>query len=154
MVWLVAALPLASVVAGISLLVISARSGSIDAVADPVQRMAQIQVSDLGPDERARTLQLSAIVRVGSGMVEVLPVSGEFDRSAPLRIALRHPVLASADRVALLSPGELGWRGKMDVDGSHDWSLQVTAADGHWRLRGRLLKGQLAAHLKPALESR
>lgn len=154
MVWLVAALPLASVVAGISLLVISARSGSIDAVADPVQRMAQIQVSDLGPDERARTLQLSAIVRLGAGTIEILPVTGDFDRSAPLRIALRHPVLASADREALLQPGELGWRGEISLDGSHDWSLQVTAADGHWRLRGRLLKGQLAAHLKPALESR
>ena len=34
MVWLVVALPLASVVAGITLLVIAARSGSTDAVAD------------------------------------------------------------------------------------------------------------------------
>ena len=153
MVWLIVALPLASVVAGISLLVISARSGSIDAVADPVQRTAQIQVSDLGPDERARQLQLTAIVRVGARMIEVLPVTGEFDRSAPLRIALHHPSLASADRVVLLSPGQLGWRGKMDLDGSHDWSLQVMAADGDWRLRGRLPKGQLAAHVKPALES-
>lgn len=154
MVWLVAALPVASVIAGLSLLVISARSGSIDAVADPVQRTAQIQVSDLGPDERARQLQLSAIVRIGTGLVEVLPVTGDFDRSAPLRIALRHPTLASADREAVLAPTELGWRGDLDLDAAHDWTVQVTADDGRWRLRGRLLKGQLAAHLQPAVESR
>lgn len=154
MVWLIAALPLAAVVAGVWLLVVAMRSGGSDAVADPVQRTAQIQVSDLGPDERARQLQLTAIVRVGTGLVEVLPVTGDFDRSAPLRIALRHPTLASADREALLQPHELGWRARMDLDGTHDWNLQVTGDDGHWRLRGRLPKGQLAAHVKPAVESR
>lgn len=153
MVWLVAALPLAAVVAGIWLLVTAARSGGSDAVADPVQRTAQIQVSDLGPDERARQLRLTAVVRVGTGLVEVLPVTGDFVRNAPLRVALRHPALASADREVLLQPTELGWRGAMDVDGTHDWNLQVTADDGHWRLRGRLQKGQLAAHVKPAVES-
>lgn len=155
MVWLVAALPLASVVAGVSLLVISACSGSTDSVADPVRRTAQIQVSDLGPDERAGQLRLSAVVRVGPGMVEVLPVTGEFDRSAPLHIALRHPTQASADRKLLLQPTELGWRGEtIDLDAKHDWTVQVTADDGRWRLRGRLLLGQQAAHLKPAVESR
>ncbi len=154
MVWLIAALPLTSIVAGLSLLVIAVRSGGADAVADPVQRTAQIQVSDLGPDERAQRLQLTAIVRVGAALVEVLPVTGDFDHGAPLHIALRHPTLASADRELSLQPNELGWRGKIDLDSAHDWSLQVTSADGQWRLRGRLPKGQLAAHLKPAVESR
>lgn len=153
MVWLVAALPIASVIAGVSLLVISVRSGSADAVADPVQRTAQIQVSDLGPDERARQLHLTAIVRLGTGLVEVLPVTGEFDRATPLRIALRHPTLASADRELLLQPTELGWRGRIDLGDTHDWNLQVSAGDGTWRLRGRMPKGQRAAHMKPAVES-
>lgn len=153
MVWLIAALPIASVIAGVSLLVIAVRSGGADTVADPVQRTAQIQVSDLGPDERAQQLRLTAIVRVGPGLVEVLPVTGDFDRGAPLRIALHHPTLASADREVLLQPTELGWRGRIDLDTTHDWNLQVSADDGQWRLRGRLPKGQLAAHLKPAVES-
>ena len=153
MVWLIAALPIASVVAGISLLVIAVRSGGADTVADPVQRTAQIQVSDLGPDERAQQLQLTAIVRVGAGLVEVLPVTGAFDPGAPLRLALHHPTLASADRELLLQPTETGWRGKIDLDTGHDWNLQVSADDGQWRLRGRMLKGQQAAHLKPAVES-
>ena len=153
MVWLIAALPIASVVAGISLLVIAVRSGGADTVADPVQRTAQIQVSDLGPDERAQQLQLTAIVRVGAGLVEVLPVTGAFDHGAPLRIALHHPALASADRELLLQPTKTGWRGKIDLDTGHDWNLQVSAGDGQWRLRGRMLKGQQAAHLKPSVES-
>ena len=153
MVWLVAALPLSSVIAGVSLLVIAVRSGGADSVADPVQRTAQIQVSDLGPDERAQLLNLTAIVRVGTGLVEVLPVTGDFDHGAPLRIALRHPTVASADRELLLQPTETGWRGKIDLDTSHDWSLHVSSDDGQWRLRGRMPRGQLAAHLKPAVES-
>ena len=153
MVWLVAALPIASVIAGISLLVIAVRSGGADTVADPVQRTAQIQVSDLGPDELARQRQLTAIVRVGAGVIEVLPVTGDFDHGAPLRLALHHPTLASADRELLLQPTELGWRAKVDLDASHDWKLRVSAADGSWRLRGRMPQGQLAAHLKPAVES-
>ena len=153
MVWLVTALPIASVIAGVSLLVISVRNGSTDAVADPVQRTAQIQVSDLGPDERAQQLHLTAIVRIGTGLVEVLPVTGDFDHRAPLHIALRHPTLASADRELLLQPTELGWRGNIDLADTHDWNLQVTGDDGQWRLRGRMPKGQLAAHLKPAVES-
>ena len=153
MVWLIVALPLTAVIAGIWLLVVATRSGGSDAVADPVQRTAQIQVSDLGPDERARQLQLSAVVRIGKAGIEVLPVTGDFDRSAPLRIALRHPALASADRELVLQPTELGWRGAIAFDPSHDWNLQVTAGDGRWRLRGRLPKGQLAAHLGPAVGS-
>lgn len=154
MVWLIVALPLASVVAGIALLVISARSGSIDAVADPVQRTAQIQVSDLSADARAAQLRLSAVLRVGTGLIEVLPVSGDFDRSAPLRVTLDHPTLASADREALLQPMKLGWRGVLELDNSHDWNIAVAADDGRWRLRGRLPKGQMAAHLKPSVRSR
>lgn len=151
MVWLVAALPAASIIAGVSLLVIAIRSGGADSVADPVQRTAQIQVSDLGPDKLAQQLHLTAIVRVGPGLVEVLPVTGDFDHGAPLRIALHHPTLASADRALLLQPTELGWRGRIDLAGTHDWNLQVSADDGRWRLHGRLPKGQLAAHLKPAV---
>ncbi len=153
MVWLIVALPLSSIVAGFSLLAISVRSGSIDAVADPVVRTAQIQVSDLGPDERARQLGLSGVFRVGIGLIEFLPVTGDFDRGAPLRVAIGHPTLASADREVLLQPAEAGWRGAMGLEGAHDWRLTIMADDGRWRLRGRLPKGQLAARVQPAVGS-
>ena len=91
MMWLVIGLPLASVVAGVFLVVVASRDSS-DAVGDVVRRTAQIQVADLGPDARARDLRLSAIVRVDEGYVEVLPVTGDFERDRPLRVLLRpHP---------------------------------------------------------------
>jgi hypothetical protein len=151
MVWLVVALPLASVVAGFGLLIIAARSGSTDAVADPVQRTAQIQVTDLGPDARARQLHLTAILRTDTNLVEVLPVTGEFQRDAPLRLALHHPARADADRALLLQPTERGWRAAASVDGSHDWNARLAPVGGAWRLQGRLPTGQRATHLQSSL---
>jgi hypothetical protein len=55
----------------------AARSpGTDDAVADAVQRTAQVQVADLGPDANARSLGLVAAVRVAGDTIEVLPVAG------------------------------------------------------------------------------
>ncbi len=151
MVWLVVALPLASVIAGIALLVIAARSGGTDAVADPVQRTAQIQVVDLGPDARARQLRLTAILRTEANLVEVLPVTGTFERDAPLRLALHHPARADADRTLLLQPTDRGWRAVATVDGRHDWNARLAPVGGAWRLQGRLPMGQRAVHLASAL---
>lgn len=154
MLWLVAGLPLASVIAGIALVVTASRNGGSDAIADPVRRTAQIQVVDLGPDARAQQLRLSAVVRIDKGLLEVLPVTGAFQRAAPLRMALRHPARAALDREIVLQPGELGWRAATTIDATHDWNVQLAPPDGAWRVQGRLPKGQRAAHLKPALSER
>jgi hypothetical protein len=151
MVWMLIALPLAAVVASVWLLVAALRSGGDDAIADPVQSTAQIQVSDLGPDMQARQRQLSAVLRVGAGFVEVLPVSGDFDRRAPLKLSLRHPAIAAADRALQLQPTPTGWRARIALDSGHDWKLQLAPTDGRWRILGRLPKGQQAAHLAPVL---
>lgn len=151
MMWLVIGLPIAAVVAGVALIVISVRSGSVDAVIDPVQRTAQVQVSELGPDQRAGALKLSAVLRVGNGMVELLPVSGDFARDQPLTLVLSHPSQAAQDRSLSLAPSELGWRATIELPADHDWLLRLTPVDGSWRLRGRLPVGQQAAHLGPAL---
>ena len=151
MMWLVIGLPIAAVVAGVALIVISVRSGSVDAVIDPVQRTAQVQVSELGPDQRAGALKLSAVLRVGNGMVELLPVSGDFARDQPMTLVLSHPSQAAQDRSLSLAPSELGWRATIELPADHDWLLRLTPVDGSWRLRGRLPVGQQAAHLGPAL---
>jgi len=153
MVWLIAILPLFALAGGIAMIYVAGGSGGGDAVADPVKRTAQVQVSDLGPDAQARRLGLSAIVRVDRNLVEVLPVTGAFDRAAKLRIAFQHPVRAAADRSLLLQPSALGWRSAATLEDGHDWNLELTSQDGRWRLYGRLPKRQKAAHLKPALPS-
>ncbi|MBB1471979.1 MULTISPECIES: FixH family protein [unclassified Luteimonas] len=149
MMWLVIGLPLASVVAGVILVGLATRDSS-DAVGDVVQRTAQIQVSDLSPDARARDLGLSAIIRVDEGYVEVLPVTGQFDRGQPLRIVLRHPSLAASDVELRAAPGEYGWRAEAGIGLDHDWKLELMPEGMAWRLQGRLPKGQRAAHVKPA----
>ncbi|AWV06285.1 FixH family protein [Marilutibacter maris] len=78
MVWLLIGLPVAAVVAGIATIVIS--SGGSDAVIDPVERTAQIQTVELGPDERARELKLSAVLQVDGQRLLLLPASGAWTR--------------------------------------------------------------------------
>jgi hypothetical protein len=156
--WLVVGLPVASVVAGVGLVVIAVRSGGNDAVIDTVQRTAQIQTTELGPDEQARTQQLSAVLRVDAKRqnLELLPVAGGFvdgrvPRDQTLTLRLSHPSEAALDRSLQLQPSELGWRVATDLPIDHDWLLQLAPADGTWRIRGRLAAGQQAAHLGPAL---
>jgi hypothetical protein len=150
MLWLVVALPAAVVVAGIATLVIAIRAGGSDAIPDEVRRTAQIQVADLGADERAQALRLSAILRVDGGMIEVLPVSGTFARDQPLQLALRHPTRAAEDRELQLASSDRGWRIKQAIDRDHDWRLELGPSNESWRLRGRLPSGQDAVRLSPA----
>ncbi len=155
-VWLMVALVLAAVAGGVVMVRVAGGDGSADAVPDQVQRTGQAQQADLGPDARAASRKLSAIVRVDAkgGFVEVLPVTGDFDRAAPLRLRLHHPLRAAADQTLQLTPSAAGWRAQAEPAADHDWNLQLEPAQGDaWRLRGRLPRGQLAAHLRPALGS-
>lgn len=151
MVWLVVALPAVAVIGGITMVIISSRAGNIDAVPDEVQRTAQIQTTDLGPDEHARQLGLGAVFRIAKGGVEVFPASGQFDRTQPLHLVLQHPNRGQDDLRVDLMPDELGWSAPLQIDTGHDWSLQLTSMSGEWRLRGRLPRGQQAAHLGSSL---
>jgi len=149
--WLVIGLPLLSIVAGVGLVVVSVRSGGADGGPDPLRRVSQIQTADLGPDAQAKKLGLSAVLRVEDGIVEVLPATGKFDRAAPLRLHLEHPTTQARDLQLELQPHGPGWRTEQAVDGSHDWIARLRAADGSWRLQGRLPKDQHATRLAPAL---
>lgn len=151
MVWLVTALPAAVLVAGISTLVIAVRAGGDDALPDPVRRTAQIQVADLGVDARAQALGLATLLRVDGDALELLPVTGAFDRKTSLRLRLRHPTIAASDRELILMPSERGWRAPYSLDGRHDWRLELGPNDAQWRLVGRLPAQQRAARLSPAL---
>jgi uncharacterized protein len=154
MVWLVAAIPIAAVIATVALLVTASRSsGNNDPVADDVRRTAQVQVADLDPDARAQRLKLSAIVRIGKDLVEVLPVKGDFDRNAPLTLSLHHPSRAELDRTLELAPVPTGWRSDAKLDLSHDWNVQLVPAGRAWRLQGRWTARQQATYLHPALRS-
>ncbi|MBE2291576.1 MAG: FixH family protein [Xanthomonadales bacterium] len=149
--WLVVGLPLLSIVAGVGLVVIATRAGGSDAVSDPVRRVSQIQTSDLGPDQAARRLGLSAVLRVEDGIVEVLPATGGFAHDAPLRLTLEHPTRGAEDLQLELPAQGPGWRIEQAVDADHDWIVHLRPADGAWRLQGRLPRQQHAARLAPVL---
>lgn len=154
MLWLVVALPLASVVAGVGLVITAVRSGGDDVGIDPVQRMAQVQQSELGPDARATAMQLSAVLRLQPGRIEVYPAHGEFVRGEPLNLRLVHPTDAALDRSAELLPDALGWYANGEFGVAHDWRVQMAPVDGRWRVQGRLEAGQQAVNLRPALVGR
>lgn len=151
MVWLVIGLPAASVVAGIMLVVTAVRSGGADEVGDEVRRHAQIQVSELAPDQLAGQLGLSAVLRVQDGVVEVLPVSGPIPRTQTLLLSLSHPSDAAKDLELTLAPEGPGWRMTVPVPGGHDWIAELGPVDGRWRLLGRLESGTESVRLAPAL---
>ena len=150
MVWLTAGLPAASVVAGLLLVITALRAGGADEVDAPVQRRAQAQVSELGPDEAARRLQVSALVRLAAGRVEVLPVSGPVPRDRPLVLALSHPTDAAQDRRIVLQPGANGWQAASTLSIGHDWLLRLGPEDGQWRVVGRMVHGA-TTRVGPAL---
>ncbi|MFT3761353.1 MAG: FixH family protein [Pseudoxanthomonas sp.] len=152
MLWLVLGLPLASIFAGVGLVITAVRSGGADAVGDEVKRVSQIQTTDLGPDEAARRNGLVAVLRIDDGAVEVLPASDGFDHAEALQATFAHPLHASADRVLRLHPSGNGWRVETDIALDHDWRIQLSPEDGEWRLRGRLPRQQHAARLAPALD--
>ncbi|WP_133500944.1 FixH family protein [Cognatilysobacter terrigena] len=149
--WLVVGLPVLSMIFGIGLVVIANRD-SDDAIADKVDRTAQMQIADLGPDALAKQRRLSAVVRVAGGAVEVIPVNGEFDRHRPLRVRFLHPAHSAGDLAITLPPTDDGWRAQQAVDASSEWNVRVEPVDGCWRIGGRLPKGQQAAALTPALQ--
>lgn len=152
MVWLMIGLPIASVVAGIALAVAAVRSGGADSVSDEVQRIAQIQLTELGPDARAKSMKLSAVLHLEEAAIEVIPVHGQFMRNQPIILTLSHPTEARLDRRLILQPTELGWRVTGNVRVTHDWIVQLAPIDDNlWRVRGRLKTGQRALYLQPAL---
>lgn len=152
-VWLAVLLVAGAVVGGVVMVRVAGQGGPMDAVPDAVQRTGQVQQSDLGPDAAAAASQLSAIVRVDpkAGIVEVIPVTGTFDRTRPLQLQLHHPLRAADDVTLALAPADTGWRAAAEPARGHDWNLQLAPADGGWRLRGRLPRGQLAARVHPAV---
>jgi hypothetical protein len=117
-----------------------------------VQQTGQIQVADIGPDTVAQQHQLSAVFHVGARAVEVIPVTGDFDRHAGLHLSLRHPARAAADRELTLEPSANGWQAATTaLDAGHDWIVHLSPTDGRWRIEGRLPSQQRAVRLAPRL---
>lgn len=154
--WLVIGLPALVIVASLATLYIAIDAGGSDAIPEEVRRTAQIQTTELGPDEHAAALKLSAVFSVREGHVEVLPASGALVddttlRGKPLRLLLAHPTDGTQDIELQLQPTAAGWRADHALDPKHDWRIQLLPEGSAWRLRGRLPAGQRGVLLAPAV---
>lgn len=147
--WLVVALPLSSVVAGFTLLGLASRGQPIDSAPEAVQRVAQVQQTDLAPDQRARLLGLKASGRRDAQGLE-LRMAGA-DLPGHLVLQLIHPTEARSDVTLVLAGGDGRWSWSGTIDTGHGWRLRLAPADGRWRLVGHLRAGDDRFELVPAL---
>ncbi|PJK08926.1 nitrogen fixation protein FixH [Lysobacteraceae bacterium NML120232] len=155
MLWLVVGLPLVVVVASFITLYLAITSGEVAESRDEVQRLGRVlQETDLGPDEQAAALGLTALLREREGKVEIVPMAGRWQRQNPLRLLVEHPVDSSKDRTLEMTPQPGGtWLSSADfeTERNNDWKFSLGDTDGTWRLRGRMPKEQLSAVLTPAV---
>jgi uncharacterized protein len=152
MLWLVIGLPLSSIVAGLSLLGFALHTGGADTVTDEVQRMSQIQLSDLDADHRAqrRGLQAELAIDADTGAVRLTLLGATADdRRLPLQLDFVHPLRAGQDRRLALTPAGDAWLGRFDGGLGNDWQLQLRSDAERWRLEGRLQRGQALAQMAP-----
>ena len=150
MVWLVLGLPAVAIVASLGLVYQAVHAGPDDSVIDEVHRTGQMQVADSGPEQRALRLGLSVTLLFTEKDTQVVPVTGDFDRHAPLKLTLAHPADNDHDLHPALQPTAQGWAGEPVRADGNDWIIRLEAADGSWRLRGRLARGQQALLLRAA----
>lgn len=151
MVWLVAALPLASIVAGFALLGIASGERATDAAPERVRRMAQVQERDLAPDQRALALGLRGTLRQGDDGRLELQLAGRGDRPARLQLALVHPAEAGLDHHLTLQRQGDRWYAAGRIAPGQAWQLQLTPPDAAWRLVGRWPADGPGSDLGPAL---
>lgn len=151
--WLVAGIPLLTIVAGVGTVLIASRTGSSDAVIDPVTRTAQVQDRDLRGDRLAAQLGLSAsgTIAPGSGAVSVR-LAGLPTLPSRLTLTVGHPTRRSGDaRVELVAGADGSHLGRTGIELDHDWNLLLAADDAGWRLVGRLPAHTGTFDLVPAL---
>jgi hypothetical protein len=150
-VWLMSAIPLATVVAGFATLH-AARADGMDAEPEAVRRTAQAQEADLAPDLRAARLGLRATLRVDAGGRPVVA----FARDAALTLRLVHPTRTDGDlewkSLPLRRPREVEFSGPpVPTHARGRWVLEDTRHA--WRLVGRWPQDGGAARLEPAVEA-
>ncbi len=146
--WLVVALPLAAIVAGIWMIRLA--GGAMDASPDAVKRLAQIQTMDDPRDRRAGELGVHATVEINAqGIAVHVNEAAVGDGRAPT-LALIHATDANQDRrLVLTACGPRTWCSSEHPAGAR-WRLALTPASNAWRVVGTLELGTTAVALEPA----
>jgi hypothetical protein len=151
--WLVLGLPAATLAAS-ALMIHLALQDPADSSGGRTQRIAQIQMEDLGPDLEASRRRVRATMQANpeSGSIRVL-----FDRDLAdtrvLELAMLHPSRTSEDRRVILVQVGSTWRGHTSPwPADQRWAIRLADAAGGWRIAGRWTPPSVEASLVPAVE--
>lgn len=143
--WLVLALPLSTIVAGV--VTMRYAIGSAEAIAEPVARVAQVQTADLDADAQADAMGLSAELVRDHGRVSVR-------LSQPMQVAptlrFEHAAASVKDATVDLRPVGDAWSGEVALERAA-YRVTLVAADGSWRLRGRIAPSDSGVALMPTV---
>ena len=136
LVWLVIALPAASVVGGLATLAIAITHADAT-VADHWYQDGKAINRSLEEEQRAEFLGLRLEIDRARGIrlrsETALPWPDQLD------VTLRHPVFAERDRQLRLSHRGDGGYGPADpMPAGGDWTVTVSPPDGRWRLSRRV----------------
>jgi hypothetical protein len=142
MVWLIVGLPLAAIIASVSLVVKTAHMGDSEEISGN-----DASVSQARADPAAHPSGLLAVIRISEGMVEVVSASDGFDHTVPLRVIFEDKQGVRTDMQ--LQPAAHGWRAETHIDVAQDWRVQLLPEDGSWRLFGSLPRWQQSTRLMP-----
>ena len=150
MVWLVIALPVLTVVAGV-LMVGAANREGIDAEPEPVQRVAQIQTTDLVIDQATRALGLRGYAEIDAAAGQLRLHLPDMDASTPLDLQWVHATRAVFDRRIALRVGADGvWSAALPSPRHGRYQLRLLPRDRSWRLLANIDDSSRQFELIPA----
>lgn len=150
MLWLVAGLPVAVIIASIGMIRLATRAPA-DAASSSTRRIAQVQLEDLSWDREAARWNVRAALEVdaGAGVVR-LSLSPAQLKPSVLMLAMRHPTYAAQDRaLQLVQEGERWVGHTRPWKAEQAWHLQLAAPVQQWRVSGRLSGRATQADLGP-----
>ena len=138
--WLVVAIPLATLFGGYLTLRAAYLPGASDEAPEPVTRTGQAQDVELGPDRESARLHLDVAVAFDHRTQKIYArqLTGAALSATPLQLRFVHPAHAGADRLVVLQPHGNGWQAQLPPLMAAEWHLQLSDTDFHWRLVGRL----------------
>lgn len=141
-VWVVIALPLSAVVAGISTVII-ASSGNDALVVDDFRKVGLVARRETAREQEATRLAISMMASLdratGQVIVRLDSHAAELAPPTTLRFALFHPTLRDRDVETTLARDAAGvYRGSLGTRVDGHWHVQVSDAAGTWRVTDRV----------------
>jgi hypothetical protein len=150
LVWLVAAIPALTVVAGITTVVIAGRHADPVVVDDFRKEGVAINI-DPARDQAATRLGVAADLSDGNGRLAVALSAGRAEAPRRLVVILSHATRAELDRMLTLERGVDGrYAAAMPSLERGHWYVEVTPVDREWRLTGEFRDSAAALSLRPA----